>query len=326
MPLLDRRLHVVVGKGGVGKTTVSAALARLLAARGRRVLAVEMDVAGRLPAMLGVRDPAVREPLVAGPNLHVLSVDGRAALEEYLGLVVPVRRLLKTVVQSRIYQYFVAAAPGLKELMTVGKIWYEATREEDGRHVWDAVVVDAPATGHGLQYLRMPRAARDTFGAGLVQREAAKVTSLLEDVAVTAVHLVTLAEEMPVTEALEAATTLREQLAMPLGWVVVNRLHRRTFAPAALDALDAAAAAATKEDGALLRCVSERAREEQGWAAINAQHLARLRAALPASLPVVELPFLFVEEFDAHALDALVDVLVHAVATPAGAVRAGARP
>src|SRR5213076_1178072 len=204
--LLERRLHFVVGKGGVGKTTVAAALALTLARRGRRTRAVEMEPGGRLAGLLG------RE---ADPRLSVLHVDGRAALEEYLNLVIPVKRLLATVFASRIYQYFVAAAPGLKELMTVGKIWYEATRQEGGRPAWDAVVVDAPATGHSLQYLRMPQAARDTFGAGLVQREAAKVVDLLRDARTTAVHLVTLAEEMPVAETLETYAQLKDPLAMP---------------------------------------------------------------------------------------------------------------
>src|SRR5207247_1351982 len=134
---------------------------------------------------------------------NAVLVFGRAALEEYLSLVIPVKRLLATVFQSKVYQYFVAAAPGLKELMTVGKIWYEATRREGGQPAWDALVVDAPATGHSLQYLRMPQAARETFGAGLVQREATKITELLRDRRATAVHLVTLAEEMPVIETLE---------------------------------------------------------------------------------------------------------------------------
>src|SRR5438874_3717694 len=220
--LLERRLHFVVGKGGVGKTTVAAALALTLARRGRRTLAVEMEPGRRLAGLLG------RE---ADPRLSVLHVDGRAALEEYLGLIIPVKRLLATVFASKLYQYFVAAAPGLKELMTVGKIWYEATREEAGRPCWDAIVVDAPATGHSLQYLRMPQAAREAFGAGLVQREATKITGLLRDRRTTAIHLVTLAEEMPVTETLETRTQLVETLGLPLGFVIVNRVHRRRFSP-----------------------------------------------------------------------------------------------
>src|SRR5204862_4709355 len=161
--------------------------------RGRRTLAVEVDDARRLSALLGASG-ATGAPTPVAPGLSVVAVEGRAALEEYLGLIIPVKRLLATVFSSRIYQYFVAAAPGLKELMTVGKIWYEATRQEGGRPAWDAVVVDAPATGHSLQYLRMQQAARETLGARLVQREATKITELLRDRSATARHLATHAE------------------------------------------------------------------------------------------------------------------------------------
>src|SRR5438128_614964 len=291
--LLQRRLHFVVGKGGVGKTTIAAALALLLVRRGRRTLAVEMDAVGRLPTLLGGRGVDY-VPTEVAPGLHVLGLDGRAALEEYLGLIIPVKRLLATVFASKLYQYFVAAAPGLKELMTVGKIWYEATREEAGRPCWDAIVVDAPATGHSLQYLRMPQAAREAFGAGLVQREATKITELLRDRRATAVHLVTLAEEMPVIETLEMRGQLTGALQLPLGYVIANRLHRRHFDPAAVERLRVAATAPAPER-ALLHCVAERAAEESGWSDINAASLARLRAGI-GDAPLVELPFLFVEE------------------------------
>ena len=301
--LLDRRLHFVVGKGGVGKTTVSAALALALARRGKRTLAVEMDVGGRLRALLGARDEDYASAAV-DKGVQVLMLDGRSALEEYLGLIIPVKRLLSTIFSSKVYQYFVAVAPGLKELMTVGKIWYETTREENGRPAWDAVVVDAPATGHSLQYLRMPQAARDTFGAGLVQREATKITELLADRRTTAVHLVTLAEEMPVTETLEMRAQLKDVLHMPLGHVVVNRVHRRRFAAALLDELRRAASGTGDPDGALLACVAERAAEEDGWASINAANLERL-APDAGDPPLIELPFLFVEEFGSAELEQL---------------------
>src|SRR5689334_19324398 len=277
--LLERRLHFVVGKGGVGKTTVASALALAFVRRGKRTLAVEMDAGGRLAAVLA------GAPELGG-LLRVQSVDGRAALEEYLGLIIPVKRLLSTIFSSRIYQYFVAAAPGLKELMTVGKVWYETTRKEGDRFAWDAVVVDAPATGHGLQYLRMPQAARDTFGAGLVQREAARVVDLLQDERTTAVHLVTLAEDMPVTEALEAHAQITGPLGLPAGAIVVNRVHGRRFAPDVLAKLGDAPASG--EERALLRAVAERAVEETSWAEINAQHLERLRTAIKE--PLIVLP------------------------------------
>jgi len=313
--LLGRRLHFVVGKGGVGKTTVAAALAQCTARLGRRTLAVEMDVTGRLPAVLGLSGAAVVTPRFVGENLAVVSIDGRAALEEYLGLIVPVKRLLHTVFSSRVYQYFVAAAPGLKELMTIGKIWYEVTRVENGRPAWDAVVVDAPATGHSLQYLRMPQAARETFGTGLVQREAAKIVDLLQDPGTTGVHLVTLAEEMPVAETLETCEQLRGPLDLPLGWIVANRLHWRRFDPETLAALEAAS---TREpDGKLLASVADRAAEEAGWTAINHANLERLRAGV-AGTPIIELPYLFAEEFDADELRSLSGIIEATVAPRTG--------
>jgi anion-transporting ArsA/GET3 family ATPase len=294
---------------------VTAALARMFATSGRRTLAIEMDTGGRLPAMLGA-PVAIGTPAAVEPALSVVSIDGRAALEEYLGLVVPVKRLLSTVFSSRIYQYFVAVAPGLKELMTVGKVWYEATRREGGRPVWDVVVVDAPATGHGLQYLRMPAAARDTFGAGLVQREAQKVVELLQDAHTTAVHLVTLAEDMPVTETLEARAELTGPLGLPAGAVIVNRVHRRRFDASVTDGLERAAGSLAGAERDLVRAVAARAVEETSWAAINAQHVARLHAAIdPAS--IVELPFVFTEEFGPTELAVLIARLGEAAALPA---------
>jgi anion-transporting ArsA/GET3 family ATPase len=310
--VFGRRLHFVAGKGGVGKTTVAAALARMLAESGRRTLAIEMDTGGRLAAMLGAK-ASIGTPSPIAPNLSVASIDGRVALEEYLGLIIPVKRLLSTIFSSRIYQYFVAAAPGLKELMTVGKVWYEATRKEGERFAWDAVVVDAPATGHGLQYLRMPQAARDTFGAGLVQREAARVVDLLQDAKMTAVHLVTLAEDMPVTEALEAHAQITGPLGLPAGAVIVNRVHRRRFAADALAKIDAAAVPA--EERPLLRAVAQRAVEETSWAEINAQHLGRLRAAIRE--PIIELPYLFTEEFGEAEMATLAARLTEEAALPA---------
>jgi anion-transporting ArsA/GET3 family ATPase len=321
--MIERKLHFVLGKGGVGKTTMAAALASLLARRGRRTLAVEMDAAGRLPTMLGADGPQ-QQPFQIGNNLSVLSLDGRSALEEYLGLVIPVKRVLSTIFSSRVYQYFVAAAPGLKELMTVGKIWYEATREEGGAPRWDAIVVDAPATGHGLQYLAMPQVAHDTFGAGLVQREAARVAGLLRDPSATAVHLVTLAEDMPVAETLETHAKLRGELALPAGRVIVNRVHGRRFPAEAVARLREGAGAASGRQRELLGAVADRAEEESGWSEINQEQLERLRAALGAD-GLVEVPFLYAEEFGARELERVGQVLEHALETPSRATKRSRR-
>ena len=308
--LFTRRLLVVVGKGGVGKTTVSCALGLEAARRGRSVLLCEVDGVARAPQLLGAEPGPLGQAVATQAGVSVMAVEGRAALAEYLGMIIPVKRLLQSVFKSQLYQYFVAAAPGLKELMTIGKIWYEAERVDarSGARLWDHVILDAPATGHGLQYLRMPAAARDTFEVGLVHREAQRLVDLLTDPARTAVNLVTTAEEMPVNETVTMYRSLCEDLQMPAGLLFVNRVHDGGLLATDVDRLRAAAQRSRDDkERRLLRAVAARAHEELGWTALNARYKARL--ADEVGLPMIELPFLFSEEFGVAELRALAERL-----------------
>ncbi|GIW41054.1 MAG: hypothetical protein KatS3mg076_1631 [Candidatus Binatia bacterium] len=309
--LLDRRLLTVVGKGGVGRSTVALALALEAARAGKKTLLVEVDGVGRTAQFLGVplRDPgvAVATPV---PGLFAMAVEGKAALEEYLTLVVPVRRVIQAVFRSKIYQYFVAAAPGLKELMTVGKIWYEAerTESESGTPLWDLVVVDAPATGHSLQYFAMPQAAAETFGAGLVRKESLRVLELLRDGKKTAYVIVTTAEEIPINETLTMYAKLAGELRFPVPCVVVNRVHESPLRPEDVEALAARLSSVRGRERRFLEEVLERAREERGWVAINRRNIERLRRHVP--VPLLVLPFLYSEEFGLAEVRSLGERLV----------------
>ena len=318
--LLDRRLVIVAGKGGVGKTTIACALGLVAAQARKRVLVVEVDGAGRAAVLFGVEAAPIGEARPIRPGLAAMSLEGSAALAEYLQSVVPVKRVLKAVFESRIYQYFVAAAPGLKELMTVGKIWFEAERTDDGQRRWDLVIFDAPATGHGLQYLRMPLAARAAFGAGLVARESERLVELLRDSRSTAISLVTTAEEMPVNETVEMYRQVRDELRMPLGPLFVNRLHHARFDAAAVDGLrERATRLREARDRRVVAEVLQRADEELGWSRINDAYLRRLRAEVP--VPHVELPFLFAEEFGVQEVERLAGTIAAAVQRDTGAGR-----
>lgn len=298
--ILSRRLLFTVGKGGVGRTTVSLALALAAARRGKQVLLIEFEGGRSLEKGLAdLRDHA--DTAAVAESLGYCVVDGRTALEEYLGMVVPVRRLLGTIFRSAIYQYFVAAAPGLKELMAIGKIWFEAERRERDGEGPDLVIVDAPATGHGLQYLRMPQAAAETFGSGLVHREAERVAGLLRDHERTAAVLVTLPEEMPVREAVALHTGLAE-VGMACGGLVVNEYHEPPCTPDDLAAFEAAAAglaSAPAETRAAAEALGA-ARVEAVRAEWNEAQVRQLEAALGQD-PAL-LPFLFCEEFGSEEL------------------------
>ena len=218
--LLDRRVLIVLGKGGVGKTALSAALGRLGAASGKRVLIMECDSRAPLAMTLGVE--ASLDPVEVAPKLSLMMLDGRHSLEEYLRLVVPGRMLLKAVFASRLYQFFVQAAPGLRELMMLGKICYETERapSDPARH--DLMIVDAPASGQALSLLNMPTAARSTFGESIVGKEANNIARLLRDRRQCAVVQVTTPDNLAVSETIETSAKLGRIQMVP-SVVLFNR-------------------------------------------------------------------------------------------------------
>jgi anion-transporting ArsA/GET3 family ATPase len=176
------------------------------------------------PAGEGYRET----PLVE--NLSSFYVEGKSGLEEYLHLVLKSKTFVRGIVRSPIYQYFVNVAPGLKELMAVGKLWdLEQKRMRDSdRPYYDLIVVDTPATGHVVPYLQMPMTAADT-AKGFVRREARKVADLLQDPHRTAFHIVTTPAEMPVNEALDLDAKARSMLGLSVGRLFVNQVYPPFF-------------------------------------------------------------------------------------------------
>jgi len=307
----SRPLQFVVGKGGVGKSTITAALAIAHARAGKRVLAVELGRREGLSRLLAPSVSTGAGPVEVRPGLWLARVQGDDALAEYLELIVPIRRLLNIVFTSRLYRYFVAAAPGLKELMAIGKIWYERQKKDaDGRALWDTIVVDAGASGQSLQYLQMPAAAARTFRKGLVHRESERVAALLGDAETTAVHVVAIPEDMPLTEAREVLARLRGDLRLPVGTVYLNRT--RAPAPEGAEAAVTALAGVTKESPEHHLAAAVRATAARTLAWIRLQHEKLERFEVETASRCVRVPLLVTEEFGIAEIERLADVLGHA--------------
>jgi hypothetical protein len=237
LPLLERRLVVVTGKGGTGKTTVAAALALAAAQRGRRVLVAEVGLDEHLPALVTPDAPPVG---YAGrelrPGLFAMRIDPYEALAEYLGLQIGLRGLVRRVLENRAFRQLMDASPGWRELITLGKVWHlEQQRDERDRPRFDLIVVDAPATGHGLTFLDVPRVVGSAVRAGPLRKHAGVVEEMIRDARHTVLLPVTLAEELPARETAELVRRVRGELGVAVDRVVVNAVAPDPFPPAVPD-------------------------------------------------------------------------------------------
>lgn len=287
VPLLDRRLLFVTGKGGVGRTTVAAALGLLAARRGRRTIVCEVGGHESLARALKAEDAGHEETEVA-PGLWAISIDPDRAFEQYLTYQAGSRTLSRLLSASRIFALFRAAAPGSAELLSIGKAWELAQPERRyGGHeeIYDLVIVDAPATGHGVALLAAPATFRTVAAAGPIHRQAGIIEEFLSDPGRTAVVTVAAPEEMPVTEALEGRDMLAERAGVAVDAFVANGLYPQRLSAAEAKRLEARAAKAP--DGALAAALEleAAARSQRG-------QLRRLRRGAGGA-PVLSLPYLF---------------------------------
>jgi len=236
-PLTDRRLAFVLGKGGAGKTAVAAALALGLADAGHRTLLVEVGAETRTEALFGMA-PSLADPVEVRPGLSALTVDAELATQEYLGIQLKVRPLVEMMARSRAFHQVTQAAPGLAELVTLGKIWDLATTVRDGAPVWDRLVVDSPATGHGIALLEAAGNARALAGSGPIKDQAEAIEKVVRHPAATGIAVVATPEDLAVTEAVEAVQALRAR-SMPVTCAVANAVRRSLFTDADVQALGA---------------------------------------------------------------------------------------
>ena len=309
--LLARRLLFFTGKGGVGKSTVTAATALLAAEQGQRVLVVEADDKGAVPG--NFEQPSVGfEPREVYPGVCAMAMRTEDSLKEYLKLNLRVPVLGRLGPLARVLDFVATAAPGVKEILTVGKVCWEVRESIEGRADWDLVVVDAAATGHIIGQLDAPRAIQELVSVGMVREQTDWMVELLSDSSVTSLNVVATPEEMPVNETIELVQRARVELTVPLGAVVVNRVLPELFThtdEATFEALrgDDASAVLTSRVGSGTTAVLDAARLAVSLRRTRAVHLAELRQAV--ELPMLYLPYLFVRDQGLRVTKMVADAL-----------------
>jgi anion-transporting ArsA/GET3 family ATPase len=308
MDLLDRRLIFVTGKGGVGKTTIAAGLALLAAERGKRTLVCEVDAKGSLASSFETAETRF-EPREVQPGLFAMSMDTEESLKEYLRLQLKLPLVTRIGPIARTFDFVASAAPGVKEILTVGKFCWEVSQ----RH-YDLVVVDAVASGHIVGQLAAPKGISELVQVGMVRNQTQWMLDILEDPDQTGVVIVSAPEEMPVNETLELAARLDAETDVDLAAVIVNRVLPELFGRGEEEIFDrlreperaavlagaAGGDVAPLLDGAELAVTLRRTR---------AAHLQRLRAGLPGDLSMLYIPYLFTRDEGVRATRQVAEAL-----------------
>jgi len=297
--LLEKRLVFVTGKGGVGKSTVALALGIAAAERGKRTIVCEVGAQEHASRVLHRAEIGFHE-VALEDNLWSISIDPDESMREYLLLQLKVRAMGDLLTRSRIFTYLAAATPGLKELVTIGKIWELAQpdrRVKKGRE-YDLVIVDSPATGHGIGFLETPRTFANIARVGPIHAQAQTLNRYLTDHERTGAAIVALPEEMPVNESELLERELTENVGMTVDSVYMNGVYPERFTDAEAERL-----AELPEATSAARAAARAAISEHRRARIHREQLERLQRLVSA--PVKTLPFIFEPELGPGGLHAL---------------------
>ncbi len=308
MDLLERRLVFVTGKGGVGKTSITAALGLLASQRGKRTLVCEVDAKGNLPDFFEAPRTGF-DPSELAPGLFGMAMNTEESLKEYLSLQLKVPLLARIGPLAKSFDFVATAAPGVKEILTVGKLCYEV-REQN----YDIVIVDAPATGHVIGQLVAPQAINDLVKVGTVRDQTRWMVDLLEDPAVTGAVIVSAPEEMPVSETIELAQRMRAETRVDLAAVIVNKVLPELFGRGEEEIFDLLRSEVHERElaaavGGPVRPVLDAAELAVTLRRARSEHMARLRAELPPGVDQLYLPYLFTRTHGVRATHTIAEAL-----------------
>jgi anion-transporting ArsA/GET3 family ATPase len=302
--LLDKRLVIVTGKGGVGKSTVALALGLKASQLGKRTIVCEVASQERISgafhrASVGFSETELR------PNLYGISIDPDESMREYVLLALKVKAMRDLLFRSKIFTYLTAATPGLRELVTIGKIWELALDERrvKGRQPYDLVVVDAPATGHGIGFLETPRTFANVARVGPIASQAETLHRFITNRRKTGVAIVALPEEMPVNETATLERDLTRKVGVAVDRVFVNGMYPERFSDEDAEALEGSL---DKASGSAESAISAALKVSRRFNT-HTEQLERLRGMVRS--PVSTLPFLFAAELEADQVQTLADAI-----------------
>ena len=304
MDLLDRRLLFVVGKGGVGKTTVATGLALAASRRGKKVLLAMVNCKERASDLLH-SDPIGSAIVTVGENLDAVNMTPDAALEEYGMMILRVKAVYNAVFRNKLVRAFLKGTPGLEAWSMLGKAFYHACPPK-GPADYDLVIIDAPATGHALDMLRVPFVIESVAPPGLLRRDAARAVEMFQDSSRAGAVLVTLPEYMPANETIELASALTDELRIPVLHLVINRVLSVLFAEKERPVLQELVSVLDEDSEILGLAIAGRRRVVRET--IQARAVRKVCGRIDA--PCIELPHYEHLENDRAVLDTLSNALV----------------
>jgi anion-transporting ArsA/GET3 family ATPase len=303
---LEKRLVFFAGKGGVGRTTLSAAIALNHARRGMRTLIVELGATEQVPALFGRTASSGYTPTKIHPDLQLFSchLTPRTALKEYGVMKLKVKKLYRIVFENDVMKRMLEWVPGMDQLLMIGKIWHlEQEKLKDGSPAYERIIIDAPATGHGISLLQLPSVILQQVKTGPFARDTRPIREMLEDSDRTVVNLVSLAEELPTRESLDLAARVTNELNIKIGQCFVNRVWPKPFTEIEENVFTEMQSALkgkssqidqllNRVDGAVLRQKNQ------------AKYVRQLQDGLKG-VPVIEIPYLFTDTIGPEELDTL---------------------
>ena len=307
---LEKRFVIVAGKGGVGKSTVCAALGLAAARAGRKTIITELNTQEKIPHLFG-KPPSGSRPAEVAPNLYSINIQPEPALHEYAIRKIRFERVYKAVFEQEAVKRLLRMLPGATELLVLGKAFdLERDRDHNGKPDWDMVIVDAPATGHGVSLLRLPQTLLEVVPTGPMADETRAMRDLLTDPVRTMMHVVALPEEMPVRETFDLVEQVETVLQIPKGFLFINGVWPEVADSERLDTAARVGAASAGSDPVLsgaMSCLNAQVQRRR----FQEPYIQELHEGI--DMPIIELPFLFRREFTQEAIETLSERCVEAI-------------